>query len=1113
MCHNTYHMTCVRPPLLKKPSRGFAWACAPCSRAQEKKLEARRTPIIGNSTDEAEDEEPVEEDDEDPVPATTAPSPQPDDRPATEAEIAHAKLWTMRYLGIHCRIEDALQYDDRAIYPRASSRIGPKHQAIVPEWFGHAVELVKPVEIKKKAAKTAGGKKDHRLTKEDQVALEAHRAAKANRPAWVMDEPPGYVARGEDHPNRDAANTARSSFKMPERGLDEAPKVDVDAYMERTKKIANEIGVKHYSVDFMDRALYLFQDCGYDADAALKKLRRLDPGKSSNPERELRDPRYTLSNEEKKRFDEGVARYGSELRMVRLHAKIQSHGDVVRYWYHWKKTDRGNEVWGSYGGRKNTKRVKAEHDAASKQLDEIAHDQDDSAFDSAKIDRKAKKMVCKHCSRRASRIWCRAPGAAAATGESRNSRRENVVVALCERCARLWRRYAIKWENQDEIGKRVAQGGGRTWKKRVDEELLKEWELESAGDSVDQQESPAAPSNSEPSRKRLRLSLGEHVPEKRRALPPRPVTPPPLQPSMPKLRDWPCAICEIQDPENDQMLVCRDCRLTVHRRCYGQPELRNGNTKWSCDMCLNDRKETASVVGSSMDPASYEYNCILCPVHVTPRELVEPPRVSHKKKNDRERDRERIEKHLAAQLGEQYRQQQKDRGRPQLPREALKRTTDNNWVHITCAIFIPDIKFSRARTLEAAEGVPFALQKRKGFQCCVCKTTDGATVACESSSCGKHFHVSCAIGEGFKFGFDITPVKSSRRDTTSIVSIGTENGQMNPVMWCKDHSASAKATVHGLHEQVDERGATALQLFSKHYKQADLTLTGTTRKANQLDDYTKLAHVNDARRGSTGAPGKAKAKESDRRCLDCRIDVSPRWWPDVAMTNGIKHEETVNGSSHRWRCNRCHWRAKHEPEAQMEIDRPSPGVSPPNRAAPSWGPLSNIPAQAPTQGTWPPANHMNQSPRPAYVGHQPSAYAAPPPPHPLPPHPLPPPGPPSLTAYHLGPPPRSPIHPPGPPMSNGVSAHSPPMQQHATMPPPLPPQDTYSRPAPPVSPGHVPAYAHHRGGHSPPVPVAAHLGGAPQPPAMMQPHGAGGAAPPSRVGASANPSLRNLLDG
>jgi hypothetical protein len=53
ICRNTYHMECVRPPLLKKPARGFAWACAPCSRAQERRLEARRTPIVGEIATDA----------------------------------------------------------------------------------------------------------------------------------------------------------------------------------------------------------------------------------------------------------------------------------------------------------------------------------------------------------------------------------------------------------------------------------------------------------------------------------------------------------------------------------------------------------------------------------------------------------------------------------------------------------------------------------------------------------------------------------------------------------------------------------------------------------------------------------------------------------------------------------------------------------------------------------------------------------------------------------------------------------------------------------------------------------------------------------------------------
>ena len=135
-------MNCVRPPLLKKPSRGFAWACGPCSRAQEKKLEARRTPLING--EDGEEEEIVDEEEEDAGADTNETTPDPDSQvdlhPGTQAEIALAKMWPMRYLGIHCRVEDALQYDDRAIYPRASSRLGPRPPSECFS-FGTAIQL------------------------------------------------------------------------------------------------------------------------------------------------------------------------------------------------------------------------------------------------------------------------------------------------------------------------------------------------------------------------------------------------------------------------------------------------------------------------------------------------------------------------------------------------------------------------------------------------------------------------------------------------------------------------------------------------------------------------------------------------------------------------------------------------------------------------------------------------------------------------------------------------------------------------------------------------------------------------------------------------------------
>jgi hypothetical protein len=71
---------------------------------------------------------------------------------------------------------------------------------------------------------------------------------------------------------------------------------------------------------------------------------------------------------------------------------------------------------------------------------------------------------------------------------------------------------------------------------------------------------------------------------------------------MPKPRVLPCAICHQLSPSGDQQLLsCRECRLSVHRKCYGVMDNRQPG-KWTCDMCQNDKNPQVSLVGPS--PAS-----------------------------------------------------------------------------------------------------------------------------------------------------------------------------------------------------------------------------------------------------------------------------------------------------------------------------------------------------------------------------------------------------------------------------------------------------------------------------------------------------------------------------
>lgn len=934
ICKFSYHMNCVQPPLPKKPSRGFAWACAPCSRASERKKEAHLTPSASGEGTEAEVEEEEVAPAEEALPAvsnntTRAPSPSDsdiiiDDHPATQAEIALAQMWPMRYLGIHCRVEDALQYDDRAIYPRASSRLGPRHQANVNVWHGRPVELVKAAEIKKRYMK-GGVKKEGKLSKETVAALEADRVEKAKRPKWVQDEPTGYVARGEDYPNNDPRCTAKLMFKMPEieekdarSGTDKSLEIRkkredenvLDDYLVRAKPLARKIGVPPFGTNFLDKAMELYAMNNYNAEVALDKLARI------NRVTHLHEP--VLSKNDLAKFEEGVAKYGSEHRLVRLHMKTTlPNSDIVRFYYLWKKTPRGREIWGTYPGRKGKKRL--DNDTASRLHEEVAHDADDSAFDNEKATKRKRNFQCKFCNITHARQWRRAPGTAPGQTvmvEVKNGpkeKRERMLVALCFRCAGLWRKYAIQYEDVEEVAKKVA--AGRAWKRKFDEELLRELVAANEDAALLPPLEPQIAASDEPPKKKSKNDTPPVTEQSKRKekLPPPPKvpTPPPapIVPAQPTWRPLPCAVCHT----DNNTITCQHCLLTVHRSCYGvndsQGVKSTGDVYWVCEQCQNDRNPQVST----------DYSCCLCLTEETIIDMIEMPKSNHKKKNDRDREKERMEKELADTMRADYTNRQLALHRPTLPREPLKPTTGNNWVHVYCAIFTPEIRFSNAQALAVAEGFQMIPSSRYEAVCKLCKNRDhqnklrhdkGACVNCHH--CNAFFHVSCAFEAGYQFGFDVTPVKGSRKDQQNVATLKGETGALVAAIWCKEHNV--KSIIHPIHEVADESERTALEIYAELYKQADLTLTGTVRKADQVQltkskgqhgsqlanaagrrESTALNATAGARRGARnstvadarledadGATDASSIREGSvaphgKRCAKCNIDVTPKW--------------------------------------------------------------------------------------------------------------------------------------------------------------------------------------------------------------------------------------------
>ena len=92
-CKKFFHMRCVQPPLLAKPSRGYGWTCAPCSRRHEEEVDSHEvrhvTPVVTK-------------------PKSNAPAPRGRGRPRKDRSLAekeekfpvkYYKGWPFRYFG------------------------------------------------------------------------------------------------------------------------------------------------------------------------------------------------------------------------------------------------------------------------------------------------------------------------------------------------------------------------------------------------------------------------------------------------------------------------------------------------------------------------------------------------------------------------------------------------------------------------------------------------------------------------------------------------------------------------------------------------------------------------------------------------------------------------------------------------------------------------------------------------------------------------------------------------------------------------------------------------------------------------------------------------------
>ncbi|KAG5643940.1 hypothetical protein DXG03_009352 [Asterophora parasitica] len=159
---------------------------------------------------------------------------------------------------------------------------------------------------------------------------------------------------------------------------------------------------------------------------------------------------------------------------------------------------------------------------------------------------------------------------------------------------------------------------------------------------------------------------------------------------------------------------------------------------------------------------------------------------------------------------------------------AFKQTTHGDWVHLLCAIWVPETRVANEVFMEPVVGVDKISKQRWKLKCYVCEVREGACIQCAKTSCFLAFHATCARKEQL-----LLPMKGAHGSEPLSLTCYCDRHLPKEQQDIRAAALAAEEEEDGAHQQ----SAKSARAYAKTYKPGPPLVPAIV--VNRIDYYIR----------------------------------------------------------------------------------------------------------------------------------------------------------------------------------------------------------------------------------------------------------------------------------